>query len=159
MHFSACPFLRPIQRRLECLAEVAGIDFLSAVFIPEAGGKHLRRNSHQTPFGAGIPVKIGAMNEQMDVRVIGVAMDAGNPSEFVGPKFISDPRDGFACDIAKRFLANRFITAESLKVFVAKADGDVDEFVLLGPESLFAERTHWEAKDGVEMERCLLKWR
>lgn len=47
------------------------------------------------------------MNEQMDVRVIGVAMNASDPSQFGGPKFIGDLRDGFARDLAERSLANR----------------------------------------------------
>src|SRR5262249_41900588 len=89
-------FLRAVEGSFKCLAEASGMDFLAAVFRAGAVGKHRFRQPVEPFLAAGFTVEVAPMKEQMEVGIIGVAMNPRYPAQIAGLEFTGDLGDRFA---------------------------------------------------------------
>src|SRR6266508_2343002 len=134
-------FLRVVEGSFKSLAEASGMDFLGAVFPASVVGEHLFRQPAEPFLVACFTFEVATMEEQMEVRIISVAMNSRDPAQVAGLEFTGNLWDGFARDFSERLLARRIVVAEALEILFAEADRDVDHFVLcrrapLGQDSL-----------------------
>src|SRR5262249_7910226 len=89
------------------------------------------------------------MKEQMEVGIIGVAMNPRYPAQIAGLEFTGDLGDRFARDFSERLLARRFVVVEALEILSAEADRNMDHFVLCGRAAFGQDALRFPEAQGI----------